>query len=144
MNKQRKAIRSLLAFSALFLSTHAFAETATLTVTISDLKTNQGSVLIAGYQDEKSFQSFSNWAFSAEQAVDSDSMTFTFDVEVGEKYAITVMQDLNGNKRFDMTPDGRPGEPYGYSNDSAYMGPPTFEAASILIDGDTTASIKMF
>jgi len=73
MNKQRKAIRSLLAFSALFLSTHAFAETATLTVTISDLKTNQGSVLIAGYQDEKSFQSFSNWAFSAEQAVDSQT-----------------------------------------------------------------------
>lgn len=144
MKTQNTLIAAL--FSTVFAtaSIGANAETAKLTVTINGVKEDQGTLMVAGYDNVKSFKTYSNYAFSSAGKADANSMTFTFDVETGKTYAISVMQDLNDNGRFDMKPNGMPGEPYGYSNDSAHMGPPSFQDASILVEGDTNTSIELF
>lgn len=59
------------------------------------------------------------------------------------EYAVSVIHDVNGNKKLDANAIGMPIEPYGFSNDAAgNFGPPTFEQAKFKL-GPDSASIKI-
>jgi len=60
------------------------------------------------------------------------------------KYAVVVIQDLNGNKSLDSNFLRKPKEPYGFSNNpSTTFGPPDFEGASFEVKSDTEIEIKL-
>jgi uncharacterized protein (DUF2141 family) len=56
-------------------------------------------------------------------------------------YAIAVFHDINGNGRLDRSFIGLPSEPYGFSNDVGRRGPPSFEAARIVVKEPATTVV---
>ncbi|TGL61954.1 DUF2141 domain-containing protein [Leptospira ognonensis] len=62
-----------------------------------------------------------------------------------KKYAVAVLEDLNGNGGMDKTMIGMPKEPWGVSNNAPMhtFGPPTFEEASFQLTTNKTIQIKL-
>ena len=56
-------------------------------------------------------------------------------------YAIAVFHDVNGNGKLDRSFIGLPNEPYGFSNDVGRRGPPSFEAARIVVREPATTVV---
>ncbi|HEV2566150.1 MAG TPA: DUF2141 domain-containing protein [Microvirga sp.] len=56
-------------------------------------------------------------------------------------YAIAVFHDINGNGKLDRSFIGLPNEPYGFSNDVGRRGPPSFEAARIVVKEPATTVV---
>jgi uncharacterized protein (DUF2141 family) len=56
-------------------------------------------------------------------------------------YAIAVFHDVNGNGKLDRSFIGLPSEPYGFSNDVGRRGPPSFDAARIVVREPATTII---
>ena len=77
-------------------------------------------------------------------AVTNLENSYTFDALSPGKYAVVVIQDLNGNKSQDSNFLRIPKEPYGFSNNpSTTFGPPDFEGASFEVKSDTEIEIKL-
>jgi len=53
-------------------------------------------------------------------------------------YSIAVFHDHNGNGKHNRSFIGLPSEPYGFSNDVGRRGPPSFEAARIVVREPST------
>lgn len=62
-----------------------------------------------------------------------------------KKYAVAVLEDLNGNGGMDKTMIGMPKEPWGVSNNAPMhaFGPPTFEEAAFQLTNNKTIQIKL-
>jgi len=56
-------------------------------------------------------------------------------------YAIAVFHDTNGNGKLDRGLIGLPSEPYGFSNDVGRSGPPSFEAARVVVKEPSTTIV---
>jgi uncharacterized protein (DUF2141 family) len=56
-------------------------------------------------------------------------------------YSIAVFHDTNGNGKLDRSFIGLPNEPYGFSNDVGRRGPPSFEAARIVVREPSTTIV---
>lgn len=56
-------------------------------------------------------------------------------------YSIAVFHDRNGNGKLDRNFIGLPSEPYGFSNDVGRRGPPSFEAARIVVREPSTTIV---
>lgn len=60
------------------------------------------------------------------------------------RYAIKSFADENGNARLDTNLLGLPMERYGFSNDArGRMGPPSFDAAAVTLDANSTITIRL-
>lgn len=60
------------------------------------------------------------------------------------RYALRAFADENGNGKLDVNLMGMPIERYGFLNDAkGSFGPPTFDAASLVLDGDVNALIHL-
>lgn len=56
------------------------------------------------------------------------------------RYAVKSFADENGNAKLDTNLLGLPTERYGFSNNArGRMGPPTFDAAAVQLDGGSTS-----
>ena len=55
--------------------------------------------------------------------------------------AVAVFHDTNGNGKLDRSFIGLPNEPYGFSNDVGRRGPPSFEAARIVVREPSTTIV---
>ncbi|MDZ4726137.1 MAG: DUF2141 domain-containing protein [Leptospira sp.] len=64
---------------------------------------------------------------------------------VAKKYAVAVLEDLNGNGTMDKTLIGFPKEPWGVSNNAPMhtFGPPTFEEANFPLTKNMLIQIKL-
>jgi uncharacterized protein (DUF2141 family) len=62
-----------------------------------------------------------------------------------KKYAVAVLEDLNGNGDMDKTFIGIPKEPWGVSNDvpAHTFGPPNFDEAAFQLTTNKTIQIKL-
>jgi len=56
-------------------------------------------------------------------------------------YSIAVFHDVNGNGKLDRNFIGLPNEPYGFSNDVGRRGPPSFDAARIVVREPATTVV---
>lgn len=108
------------------------SEIVTITVTVPNASSAEGSVLFALYD--------SNEKFMKREPLDSKSgniangsTTMTFENILPGTYAIVCLHDKNGNQRMDFSSEGMPAEDYGISNNVILVGPPNFEDAKFVV-----------
>ncbi len=121
-----------------FLHTSFSPPAGSITFIITGLKSDRGTVLISLFDNEKHFPKNAGKAIGkARSAIRNGTATVTFrDLPYG-KFAAAMMHDENGNKEMDYNMLGMPKEGYGFSNNAkATLSPPSFEKASIILDGD--------
>ncbi|MGY6568493.1 MAG: DUF2141 domain-containing protein [Salinarimonas sp.] len=117
------------------------AQTATVTVRVTDVESNEGQVYVGlcdrGFSESECFD-------GRFQPARQGTMTFVFEnVPVGV-YAVAAYHDVNMNGRMDTSFLGLPREPYGFSNDVGRRGPPNFLAAQFPVGSPSvTVNVRM-
>ncbi len=140
-------VRWLLAFLLALMGFALHAQHADLTVKVEHVRTAQGIVRIALYDNPRFFTKekgiYDRGARKARQPVTS----FRFRVHPGRCYALVSYHDRNHNGKFDRNFIGYPQEPMGFSNNAApsiiRLSPPTFDEAKVCIRHDTTIVIRL-
>ena len=123
-------------------ATKAQEETFSLTVSVSKLKSNDGSLLVGLYNREASFlkQPFKSTVVKIEN---KKSVIVFKNVPKGT-YAVSFVHDANDNNKMDTNFIGIPKEDYGCSNNAkGFMGPPKYEDAKFSLEKNKTIEIKM-
>jgi uncharacterized protein (DUF2141 family) len=125
---------------AAFYAIAASAET--LSVTVSNVKVGKGKVRVGLFNQENEFPD--GKIFKGEVAVSEKGVvTVVFkDLKPGI-YAVSVFQDINGNKVIDKNFLGIPKEPYGFSGAWKSGGSSFDKSAFELKQGGAEISIKM-
>ncbi len=134
-------IRILVAGLLALTSGAALAQTATVTVRITEVESNEGQVYVGlcdrGFAESECLDG----RFEAARA---GSMTFTFENVPPGVYAVAAYHDVNGDGRMDTGMFGLPKEPYGFSNDVGRTAPPNFLRAQIPVSAPgATIDIRM-
>lgn len=136
-------------FAVLFMAGFAFPTTTfaqhTLTVEVSNIKSNKGTIMIALFKGEAGFPKDDTKAIKKITVTIKDkkaTITFT-DLKAGE-YAFALFHDENGNSEMDSNMFGIPKEGYGFStNFKPILSAPDFDEADFKIEGDTVQKIKI-
>jgi len=114
-----------------------------LTLTVGNIKSGQGDLLVAVYGKEEHYNANSNWVAIKKVKMEATGMSVNFaDLPTGN-YAIKLFQDENSNGQIDISDTGIPTEPYGYSNYGGSDGPPSFDKAKVLVDKATKIEIQL-
>lgn len=126
----------------LFISGFASAQNSNLTVSISGIKNNTGSLTAELYNSQKTFLKTSFKA--ATTTIKSNSATVTFSGIPKGEYTVLVYHDENNNKKLDKYLIGMPKESVACSNNAkGFMGPPKYDDAKFTVSADTKINIKM-
>lgn len=131
-------ISVLLAAASTCLVAAPLASASDLTVTVEGIAQTQGSIML-GLFDETSYKG-DGAVDGANLAVESDSVSVTFEgLEPGE-YAVRLYHDLNDDGEMNTNPFGIPTEPYAFSNDAkGRFGPAKWEDAKFTVEADGTS-----
>jgi uncharacterized protein (DUF2141 family) len=140
----KETIMRALTFALFLLPlTPAVASAGDLTVTISDIKNDTGSVLAAVYDSEASFLKPPLARVSVKFKAEQGKVTFALPGLPPGKYAISAYHDENDNGKLDRNAFGVPTEGFGFSNDAhGTGGPPAFAAAAVTV-ADGSKAIKI-
>jgi|SRR6478735_1336741 len=113
-----------------------YAQTGTVTVTITSFKNNEGKAKVALYNNAEAFPTEGDKAVKTATAViQNNTATVTFDQVPYGQCAIAVYHDENGNNKLDANWMGIPNEGVGCSNDAkGHFGPPKFEDAKFSLN----------
>lgn len=116
-----------LAAAAAFATGIAAAETHTIEVTFTNIKTTNGMVW-ASLCTEAEFENLGRERCGFFGRVDAEEgASMTFENVPSGTYAISAFHDSNGNQRLDFNSRGIPDEPTGNSgNARGFFGPPKF------------------
>ena len=137
-----------LSLATLFSAAAAFADT--LTVTVNNIE-KAGEIHVAVYDNAEAFEADRGEKGGAApgitdgtiEMVEPGSVTYVYELPPGT-YAIGIFHDVNLNNKMDNNLFGIPKEQYGFSNNArAFLGPPAFEAAAFMLEGETTQSIDL-
>jgi len=109
------------------------AVTATLQVTVTGVRAQQGGVLVVAlYGTEAGWLTLDSARMVRRLAPTADSLVMVFeDLPLDSSYAIAVIHDTNGNDRLDMRwfPFPKPKEGAGVSRNNLRMGKPRYDQA---------------
>lgn len=96
-------------------------------ITINNIKQTQGQIIITLFDIEEQFLMKSD--LSLEVAIkQKPTQVVRWKKEIPEKFALTVVHDLNGNGKLDTGMFNVPLEPFGFSNNVVnHFGPPKFQ-----------------
>jgi uncharacterized protein (DUF2141 family) len=120
------------------------AHAADLVVHVANVKSDQGQVRVALYDNADAF--LKRPVRAAEARADKAGTTLVFhDVAPGE-YGFAIYHDANDNGHMDRNLLGIPTEPIAFSNDAqGRMGPPAFDAVKLAVPAaglTTTVSLR--
>jgi uncharacterized protein (DUF2141 family) len=117
-------------------------ESFTLTIEISGLKSNKGTVITGIYNSQIGF--LKKQYKSDVAKIKNKKATIIFkNLTVGE-YAVSFIHDENKNNKMDTNFFGIPIEDYGCSNNAkGFMGPPKYKDAKFLLTRSKTIQIKI-
>jgi uncharacterized protein (DUF2141 family) len=124
----------VLAAGLVFTTLFSFSQDsgATITVTIDNVKNNNGKVSFALHTKDTFMKG--NGIMSTETEINEKKVTITFEnVQPGE-YAILALHDENENNRMDFRENGMPLESYGMSNNVMSFGPPQYDDAKFIVE----------
>ena len=114
-------------------------ETATITITFTNIKTANGQLMVA-LNDTKGdmVQGY------IVPVTKTGNLVYTIkDVKPGN-YTMAVFHDLNKDEELNTNMVGIPKEPYGFSNNArGTFGPPSLEDQTFAVQGSTTLSIAL-
>jgi uncharacterized protein (DUF2141 family) len=136
-------MQTVLTYLTLFFTGMMMTAQSSVTVTVTDLNSNDGKLMIGLYDSEKNF--LSTRFMGAMETIENHTATFTFtDVPEGE-YAISTFHDENDNQVFDMRFGVIPKEDYVTSNNAkGFFGPPDWDDAKFTVkDAPITIALKM-
>lgn len=135
----------LLIFTIVFggiLTTNAQEKTYDLTVNISGLNSDKGTLLVGIYNQKENFLK-NQFKGDVVKIKDKRSVVVFKNLPKGE-YAVSFVHDENDNKKMDTNFLGIPKEDYGCSNNATgFMGPPKYDDAKFNLHSDKTISIKI-
>jgi len=124
----------------LSMATNVIADQGSITLNINKIEEPEGKLVIAVFDkpdhwlDSKSKEKpFRAFAVGVET---NDPIEVVIDDLPEGSYAISVFQDLNRNEELDTNFIGFPKEPFGFSVPMGKFGPPSFDEASISVEGD--------
>ena len=134
---------ALLAAVSTGLLAAPLAAASDLTITVEGIAQTQGAIML-GLFDEDSYKG-DGAVNGAVLAVESASVTVTFDDLAPGEYAVRLYHDLNEDGEMNTNPFGIPTEPYAFSNDArGRFGPASWDDAKFSVDADgTTHTITM-
>jgi uncharacterized protein (DUF2141 family) len=136
-------MRLLITFLALSLGLMVNAQNTgiTITVTIENIKSNEGKVLIGLHNSETFMRA--DGLDNVESTIENNKATLVFkNVKPGE-YALLAMHDENENYMMDFEASGMPKESFGLSNNPMSFGPPQFNEAKFAVnDKDLNFTIR--
>lgn len=117
----------------------AAGNAAELEVEITDVRSANGMVRLALYNDADKFPKRSGSMAGGDVPAAKGSVVFVFrDLPPG-LYAVAIYHDANANKKFDKSLLGLPREGFGFSNDARpVLSAPGFEAAAVTLKAPRT------
>jgi uncharacterized protein (DUF2141 family) len=124
------------------LSTNAQEKIFDLTINISGLNSNKGTLLVAVYDQKEAFLKKSFIGNTVKIKNKKSIITFR-NLPKGE-YAVSFLHDENENKKMDTNFFGVPKEDYGCSNNAkGFMGPPKYEDAKFQLTANKVIEIRI-
>lgn len=116
-------------------------QAADLSVEISGVAEAKGDVMVALFNKSEGWMR--KGAAFTQVAAQVGTVTVSFPNLAEGDYAVSVIHDLNSNRKLDANAVGMPIEPFGFSNDAAgTFGPPSFDQARFKF-GPESKSIKI-
>ena len=120
----------------------ASGDTVSLKINVTGLRSNDGNVHIALYDDPQRFPDSDGMILKIEAPITDRVAHHTFRALAKKRYAIAVYHDENDNDAFDQGFLGLPLEGFAFSNEATvFLGPPSFEAAAFDLDRALTIRI---
>ncbi len=116
-----------------------------LTIEITGLRNDEGFVLLSMFCSEDGFPTHAEKSCrKGKEKSAAGKARFVYKNLGAGTYAVAVLHDENGNMKMDTKFLGLPKEGYGFSqNPKLRFGPPSFESASFVHDGNQTVTISM-
>ncbi|AFM03229.1 hypothetical protein Fleli_0769 [Bernardetia litoralis DSM 6794] len=140
----KRIVLSVLFVAGFAFSNFTFAQ-HTLTIEVSNLKNDNGTVMIALFKGKEGFPKDGTKAIKTTKVTIKDKkaiITFT-DLEAGD-YAFALFHDENGNNEMDSNMFGIPKEGYGFStNFKPIISAPDFDDADFRVEENTIQKIKI-
>ncbi|MDE3115004.1 MAG: DUF2141 domain-containing protein [Pseudomonadota bacterium] len=120
------------------------ADTATLTVKVAHVSPKGGEISLALYT-AANYDDDDHPTLSRDVPADPAGTTIVIGGLKPGVYAIKMMQDINGNGKFDTSWLGLPLEPYGFSNNAKpFLSAPSFGSTSFTVTpGNNTITIRL-
>jgi uncharacterized protein (DUF2141 family) len=120
-----------LVFLCIFFSSFVSAQQNAVTVTISNLRSNKGHVLISLFKEGTGYPDSPEKAFRKEKlAITANKAQVIFSDLPAGNYAIAILHDENDDMKMNKTWVGLPKEGYGFSNNvMGTFGPPSYSKA---------------
>jgi len=133
---------TILSFSPNLSFQHKQTESYRLHINFENIEYNDKPFYVTLYNSKEHFyqkEPFKNWIIipGKQNQIQVDSLP-------KGSYAVLCFQDLNNNHRLDFDNYYRPVEPWGLSNNSELMGPPTWQDAKFEVNKDKKILIKLF
>ncbi|MHB0753903.1 DUF2141 domain-containing protein [Polaribacter sp. M15] len=123
-------------------STIAQEETFDLTVNISGLNSDKGTLMVAVYNKKEDFLK-KQFKGNLAKIKNKKSVVVFKNLPKGE-YAVSFVHDENDNKKMDTNFLGIPKEDYGCSNNATgFMGPPKYDDANFQLSENKSIDIKI-
>jgi len=126
----------------LFICSLMSAQNVKLTVAVSGLKNNSGTVKVGLYNSDGTFLK-TTYKSVASKIKDNKAMVTFENLPAGE-YAISTYHDENNNGKLDKNMMGIPSEDYAASNNAkGFMGPPAYKDAKFVLAKDSKIEITL-
>lgn len=118
------------------------AQNVKLTVSVSGLKNNSGTVKVGLYNSDGTFLK-TTYKSVASKIKDNNAVVIFDNLPAGE-YAISTYHDENNNGKLDKNMMGIPSEDYAASNNAkGFMGPPAYKDAKFVLAKDSNIEITL-
>ncbi|MDT4856944.1 hypothetical protein FQZ97_913500 [compost metagenome] len=132
--------------AALALATLAvpmWVNAADLRVTVTDGPSGPSTLYLTLFDSAEALANNQALASQKVALLDGAAQLVFSGLPVG-RYVIKSFADENGNAKLDTNILGRPTERYGFSNNArGRMGPPTFDAAAVQLDADSSITFRL-
>ncbi len=129
-------MRALALASLILLGATLPAQAAKLTVTVENVRNDQGDIRLSVFASPAEWPSHSTTEHDLVMPAHSGTVVFNLDLPPGT-YAINGFHDENRNLEFDRTAIGLPEEGYFFSDDAKpFLSAPSFGAASFSLPPD--------
>lgn len=138
-----RALHALRFVSLLAIAAPLGALAADLNLDIVDGPATQSTLFVALYDSAEGYAG--NRMFATKTvSMPTGTARLSFTGLVPGRYALRAFADENGNGKLDTNLMGMPIERYGFLNDArGNFGPPGFDAASVVLEGDVNAVIHL-
>lgn len=130
----------------LFLITHqiALSQTGNLTVTVTGIKADKGTIEIGIFNSKYAFPKKGREFKTMSLKANAPTLTFTIKGLPDGAYAIALYHDINADGKVNKNIIGVPKEGYGFSNNvKPLFSSPSFEKAKFTIASDTSITISL-